>query len=393
MRLVGLPFKLFKRHKSKNFATILAIALSMLMIIVVNVAINTYNYNVSRFFEPLKKYNVIVEKKSDFVQFIPINSYINQSEVIGYCQSLGVQASSAIFEFLEDENNPVMPNILTGLNPAIIPSFFDIATIDHGRWPAGDAREVVVGIGFRGWNDTIDIGENITINGQNLTLIGIHHFDNVIFDGMAIVPLTVAQNISGMDGICNMVLSTKGQVPNEAQLKSNIENQFPTLKFLQEGELDVISREFIQITGSWNVVFIVLVLIVSFAFTSSAFLLDYQAIKRQFAFLKIQGTPRSTIFGIVLGENIMILVLGILLGLLLAIFIYPALISSTTALQGLDINILTAYSNAMAHDFPWVMGAAGPNSAWIFGIGIFQNTAPYMLALKGELKDTRVFNE
>jgi len=79
-----------------------------------------------------------------------------------------------------------------------------------------------------------------------------------------------------------------------------------------------------------------------------------------------------------LGRGLVRGAIGILLGIILTIFVYPLIIVSGISLQGIEIDPLVSYFNSVRNAFPFVISTAIPNFLWIFSIGLIQNIIPYL---------------
>ncbi|MFX0098737.1 MAG: FtsX-like permease family protein [Candidatus Hodarchaeota archaeon] len=394
MRIIGLPFKSLKRNKNQNVITMIALSLAIVSGICVNMAVNSTNNGIKNYYEPVKQYNIIVEKKASFTQYIPLNSEINQSTLVNLSADLGIPLNPVIFDFLEWGIQAVVPNILAGFPLELFTEFFKDFIPIEGKWPSNGSYEVVIGYAYKKYSDHLpEIGETINISSTIVEVVGRINFRNAILDNFLITTLGVAQDISGLMNKCNAIYIDKSKIDDESQVESLIENNYTGLKFLNGAEIDAISNDITSMFENWNNIFLLLVLFVNVSFSFTIFLINYKKIKREIMLLRSLGTPRHVLFGSKLMENVTITLISLLLGVLLSFFVYPMLLVQADLVQSVPMNAYNDYWHEFIYNIPDILSISLPYLALIASIGLLISSLPYFAVIGENKQKVEIWNE
>src|SRR5271157_4888696 len=142
MRLSSIPFSNIRYNKGHNLITVTAVGLTILTALCLSTFIFNINNTIENYYHPLKNYDIILEKKGNIIQFLPLDSYFNDSIIQNLTEALKTPLYPAYFEFLNETLKSVVPTALIGFPIAFINDI--IAEYDFsGAVPANGKYEII----------------------------------------------------------------------------------------------------------------------------------------------------------------------------------------------------------------------------------------------------------
>ncbi|MEX2727950.1 MAG: FtsX-like permease family protein, partial [Candidatus Sigynarchaeum springense] len=338
------------------------------------------NESIKNYYEPLEGYNMVVEKHGTLVQFVPLDSEINDSIAQTIESDLGLSVHPAAFKFVEETIKSVIPNVLAGFTIELLTDLVSKYQVD-GRAPRPGFREILLGSGIHFLANVPKNGENITLFGINFTVVGKVPFENPILDNFLFTTYDVMQSSLRLNGTCNILYVEKDSLKDEAIIEQEIESSYPQLKFLTSDEVDVLSSDFVSNTSSWNSFLIIFTLFISIAFPFSAFFINHDKISKEVRLLRLIGTPRVHILLYKCQENAILFALGLIIGYVLTIFIFPLFTIFATAMQGINYDAWGLYTHTFDDIQPNVFTGFVTLAIYLLGIGPALLLIPYMTTI------------
>src|SRR5271157_4030092 len=120
MRLLSIPFRNLRYNKSHNLITVTAVGLTILTALCMSTFILGMNQTIENYYHPLKNYDIILEKKGNIIQFLPLNSYFNDSIIENLTGSLNMPFYPTYFKFINGTLQSIIPNALIGFPIAFL---------------------------------------------------------------------------------------------------------------------------------------------------------------------------------------------------------------------------------------------------------------------------------
>jgi putative ABC transport system permease protein len=184
-------------------------------------------------------------------------------------------------------------------------------------------------------NGPIGVGATIQIQGHSLEVIGILKSAPQIFNNAVLLPLDTAQRIFDRPGTVSSVILTAAQVDQLPQIKADISSRYPELTVSTQDDLqqsaqvllDGVAKFFSVITNSIVVVAILIVTIVV--------VMAVMEQRKDIGVLRAVGAGKLGIFGMVVGESLLLSLLGALLALPIAFFLVKWGMSEFKDLSGI----------------------------------------------------------
>jgi hypothetical protein len=322
MRLLKVPLRGLAYHKYQNGITILAAAIAIMTSLCISTIIFQLDQSLSNYYQPLANYNIILERKANIVQFIPLNSDINNNTVQSLTKEINAPLFPACFKFIDQTLKSVVPNTLAGFMPDFTKDLVSKYQL-RGRFPADGKFEILAGQSVQIPPYNAELGVNLTLFNANFTIVGSIIYDNPIMANFFITTYSTFQALFHLNGTCNGIFFSNSPGIDVKNITAHVDSKYPLLTVLTSGEIDQISSSLLNFSMDWNEILPVFELFVTFSFSFSIFLLNTSKLKKEIHLLSSLGTNNYTIFGFKLLENLFIIILGLLVGFVLALLIYP----------------------------------------------------------------------
>nr|MDO8118867.1 ABC transporter permease [Candidatus Sigynarchaeota archaeon] len=361
MRLSKLPFRFIVNNKYKNIVTIIAISIAIFGSFSVMAFLSIFESVSEGYLNVIKRYDMIIEKSGNMVQFIPTDSVVNESVGDDIALSLGIQAFPVTFQFVNGTSSRVIPNIIAGFRFDFMVRFFSEYHLAEGRLPRDNTTEIAIGNAFiPKQGKHVSIGEKFTINGEIFTVVGKYEFDNAILDNFIIMPIDPAKNISSLNDTCNILFIEHTSLVNITVLNQFIMNNYPNLKIIDGSNVDQISASYGFQTRSWNSLISFLAPFIGISFSFTIFALNFSEIKKEMRVFHAIGTPQHVYLIGRAVEAACILVLGTLIGAILTHFLYPVFVIAALQMNG-DAVSFSTYVNSFLRYIP-IISSIGINT-------------------------------
>ncbi len=354
VKISKLPFIFLMKNKYKNMITIIAIAVAVFGSFSVMTFLSIFQTASEGYLNVIKRYDMIIEKSGNMVQFIPTDSVINETVAEEIHQSLDIPAFPAIFQFVNGTSNRVIPNIIAGFTQGFMSMFFSDHAITEGRLPKENANEIAIGEAFLPKDaGNVSLGENFTINNNSFTVVGKYVFKNPVLDNFIIMSFATAKELSSFNNTCNIIFMEHASITDVCILRQFIEVHHSNLKLIIGSNADQISFSYGFQTSSWNALISFIAPFISISFSFTIFTLNYREIRKELWIFSSIGTPRYVYFISRSLETACILATGSVIGAVITHFVYPVFVLAALQMQG-EIISFTAYVETFLRFIPLI---------------------------------------
>lgn len=186
-----------------------------------------------------------------------------------------------------------------------------------GDWPSTypDKKEAVVGPSLADQLDLV-VGSKLKVRDMNLTVTGILDTRSALLSRSIILPLELAQHLYyGHTLWVNMIVAELEEGEQENIVANRIEEEISGLEALTANERNQIVEPLLGDIETWNLGLSTALYLLSMILVTMVAMINVSERIRDFATLNAIGTPRISIFRIVLTETSLIGVIGGLVGI------------------------------------------------------------------------------
>ena len=325
MKLLTLCIRNLFRRKMRTSLCIAGVALAATFVVAVGAT-------TARYVTVIREMNVlfsgqimVVSKSAVVIQAIPITRGSFQKRLAEEIKTEieGVEKAVPVLFITSinlDQLQLIPPNFTLGIPVEEWRFMLGPTPLKNGvgHFPTNESSsEVVVGPSLAdqyGWA----VGDNVTVNGYNVTVAGILDTKLAILSRCIVMPLKLAQTIYAYPNSVNMITVKPVQGYPIANLTEAIEKEYSYLKALTEEERNDIIQPVLDQVGLWSFGIQTVVFAISLILVMTVTLMSVSERRRDFATLDAMGAPISYVFRIVLVETALIGaiagVLGIALG-------------------------------------------------------------------------------
>jgi len=196
--IINMALQNISRRALRNTLTVTGLAIFVLIFILVSSVTLTMQTSISSSLSNLGGEIMIWDKHAllPYLSSIPEN-YTNTIEKITYVKNVSPQITGISTVDSQDFR------LTIGLNPSDIPLLYTY-TMAEGVMINNNESKAVIGYLFADFLKK-NVGDNVTINGQTLPVVGIYKTDTWL-DNVVIVPFVVAQRIFGLEGRISIIM-------------------------------------------------------------------------------------------------------------------------------------------------------------------------------------------
>jgi putative ABC transport system permease protein len=155
------------------------------------------------------------------------------------------------------------------------------------------------------------VGQEVTINGQKLRVIGVlkpSAMGNL--DRSAVVPLPTAQRIFGKEGTVSAVLLTAGDVNRVEAIATALRQDYPVLEVNTQDDLLAEARKVLQFPLFYMSMMSLTAFIVAVAVIMNTMVMAVMERTREIGTLRAIGASRRLILGTILAEILLLSLIG-----------------------------------------------------------------------------------
>lgn len=323
--MFDVAFKNLWARKTRSVLCILAVVVSVFL----NgstAAMNNWMYETMT--SELARYMGKIYVQQGGSSYPPIDSSIGQetAEAILARTDLGLNAAeSAPLVFIRTERAmmPFMPanemvlGVPAGKERALLGNVE--AAEGANRFDASEQGNVAILGKVMAESSGASVGQDITINGQNVRVVGIlkkSSMDSVNIS--AVVPLEAAQRIFAKEGTVSAVLLTPDDVNRTTEVAAVLRRDYPALEVATQDDMLAEAEEVLQMPMFYMGTMSLTAFIVAVAVIMSTMVMAVMERTREIGTLRALGASRRLILGTILAEILMLSLLGGIPGTLLS---------------------------------------------------------------------------
>jgi putative ABC transport system permease protein len=184
-----------------------------------------------------------------------------------------------------------------------------------GGSPRANARDEMM-LGWRAAKDFgVSVGDRFKVEERTFRVVGIFSTNNPIGDAGGMFPITELQNWHTLPGVYTLGFVRVQPGANVEAIRKAIERANPRLATIRsESDFGRVDRNLVLITAA-NVGGSILALFIGATGVMNTSLLSFYERIREFGLLRATGWTRRRVFGLVLGEALLVSVVGAGLGI------------------------------------------------------------------------------
>ncbi len=289
----------------------------------------------TRYMTVIKEMNVlfhgqlmVVDKDAIVIQAIPITRSMLPESLASEIEKKSTEVEKAVpvlfimpFTYAGSSLIPVPENFTVGIplehwSTAIGPI---VLRSGEGRLPENDSsNEAVIG-GSLADQYGLNVGGTLTLQGYNVTVVGVLDTRLAVLNRCILVSLKLAQKIYGYQGSVNIITVKPAVGYSQKDLATILNERLKTYSvnaLTEEDRNDIIQPVLAQIE-TWNIGIQTIVFAMSLILVMTVTLMSVSERRRDFATLDAIGAPLSYVFRTVLLETALVGVLGGALGIAL----------------------------------------------------------------------------
>jgi len=331
MRLIAMCFRNFKRRRLRTILCLSGVALAVTFLVGVGAAIlriMTIIWEMNMLFE---NEIVVVSRDVLVIQGFPIGGMIPQTVVNELGGIEGVKEVIPMIFNLDlgtKEVSRIFPaNITIGLPLEKIPLIFPFISI-KGSLPR-DQNQVLIGESIADQYD-LSVGDVVFFKGKSLTVSGIVCGPSMILSRSIIMSLQLSQEIYRYDMQVSMIVVEPKAAANVEIVACEIENKVNFIMALTENERNELTRPILEELNFWNYGLKLSLSSISALLVAVVQVMNVSESRRDIATLIAIGASKMAILKTVMGEVMLIGLLGGFLGLIFGGVVAVSLASSYT---------------------------------------------------------------
>jgi putative ABC transport system permease protein len=337
--MLDIAFKNMWHRKVRTGLTVVAIAVCIMLFLVLSTAVGSMD---EMFAESKDRFNGQMYVKTRATQagaapeFPPVSSSMTMEQAGQLMGVSGIDASRSAPLLLVPQapslfqSGPPMV-IATGIPEGKEKAVYGDTAFAAGRGSLQGKDEAILGAYAAGTYYRVGVGDRITIQNRNLTVVGITSATgSIIVDGMVLVPLSTAQEIFNRPGITTVLIAAQSGDKVDA-LAASIRGQFADLEVMTQQDMTDTLGEMASMTHTFMGMINLTMLIVAGVVTLMVMFMSVAERTKEFGMLRAIGASRSRILALVLEESVILCLAGSALGLLLSFLLMQVMFGAAFA--------------------------------------------------------------
>ncbi len=373
MKLRSYIINNLTKKKGRTILMIVGIVLACNGMIVINLMTEKYSRISSAFFTPFSDYDQIIERGSDYIQFLPISSSIDQNKQTDIEEIFDINTIPCLLVSNNKDIASFKASYSMGLNIADMPSLLNKMQLGSGSWPK-NSNQIMVGDFWA--NDG-----NLTLYNEVFQVSGSMAPTFSFLDYMIYIDLGELQDLTGLPNRLSVIFISN-EIEEQTDLIEEFESEFLQLDLLTVKEMDDIKGGLSSYINNISLALSSFSTISSLIFIFSIETINVYSKKNDFDLFVILGTPKKKILGLLLSESIFLISIGLVLGLPLSIFSFSLI--WTKIMQSLS---KSTFSTIFAQEVRFLMNTLPlkvflSTSTIIILFGLAFTIIPALIALK-----------
>ncbi len=332
--LWDLAWKNIWRRKLRSLLTILGVASTVQLYLMVHGVMNTYTGEIEGQVGAFAGRIIVqqqVESGGGNPDLTSSASSLTGATAGALLSVEGIDRESSSAVIFIPIARAVMPYIppavvAVGIEPGHESAYLGGLKASSGRLSLENADEAILGKGAveyyqkESGGTIVAIGSKISVGGRMLTVVGVLGDAPQMFANAVILPLPTAQTLFDRAGTVSSVILTAKHTGDVASIKSAILGQFKGVTVsTQDDMLRSASKILAAMSGFMGVIEIS-IMIVAVVVVTIVVVVSVMEARREIGTLRAVGARRWRIFGMVAGQSIVLSLLGAMIALPIALF-------------------------------------------------------------------------
>lgn len=311
MTFIGLILRNIRARPLRSALTALAVAIGVMAVVALGVLTDSLNHTATQVLEMGTADFTISQKNTDDI----INSAISHTDITKIAQVPGVRAAVGALLSTDayDEQHPLI--IEVGLAPED-QTPFGVNLLEGRSYSADASDEIMLGYAFASSVDK-KVGDQITIDDHTYKVTGLYS-TNVSFGNSTVMfPLAYLQGLNRLDGQVSLGFVQVARGARIAKVRAAIDDEFPQLATIQNATDFGRADRNLMLIGAANTGGSILAALIAITGVLNTSLLSFFERIREFGIYRSIGWSRRRVIALVIGEAVVVSVVGAALGVAL----------------------------------------------------------------------------
>ena len=222
--------------------------------------------------------------------------------------------------------------IAVGILPGHEKAYYGDARIDSASSSLhlGD-NDVILGAYAAGTHYKANVGDQITVQNRNMTVIGIAQpTGSILVDGMVLLPLSTAQEIFNRPGVSTVLLAAPSEDKVDS-LATSVRTQFPELEVMTQKDVADTLNSMASMTHTFMGMINLTMLGVAGGVTLMVMFMSVSERTKEFGMLRAIGASRLKILSMVMEESVIVCLIGSMIGILISFVVMKLMFGAAFA--------------------------------------------------------------
>ena len=333
--LLDIAVKTLWRRKMRSLLTILGVAVAIQLYLMMNGIMSYYDKDIQRQVSAFAG-KVFIQRPMDTIDagedFPSMNSSIGMETASSILSLDGIDrntSSSVLFIALASASDPSMPPALlaVGIEPGHEKAFLGGIEIEAGSMDLSGSNDVILGenaahhYGTPGSEseEPLEPGDSVSIHGKDFNVAGVLKTASNLYSGAVIMPLATAQDLFNYPDTVSAVVLTATRLENVDSIKEAVQEKFPKLKAFNQEDIEenanniiAMQRTYLKIVNRSVILATVMVIMI-------VVMITVMEQRKEIGTLRAIGARKGQIFSMVVGQSVLLSVLGGVLALPISI--------------------------------------------------------------------------
>ncbi|MCJ7776719.1 MAG: ABC transporter permease [Sedimentisphaerales bacterium] len=353
--LLDLAIKTLWRRKLRSALTILGVVIAVQLYLMMNGIMSYYDQDIQRQVSAFAG-KVFIQQPMGAIDagedFPSMNSSIGMKTASSMLSLDGVDrntSSSVLFVTLKPASAPNMPPALlvVGIEPGHEKAFLGGIEIEAGSIDLSGPNDVILGenaaqhYGSLIGEKPLGPGDSVSIQGKSFNVVGVLKTASNLYSGAVIMPLATAQDLFNYPDTVSAVILTATRLEKVESIKAAVQEKFPKLKsFNQEdiaenaNNMIAMQRKFFTMINNSVILATVMVIMI-------VVMVTVMEQRKEIGTLRAIGARRGRIFSMVVGQSVLLSVIGGVLALPISIITSNGMGLALSAAETLTVWLTT----------------------------------------------------
>ena len=272
----------------------------------------------------------------------------------------GITRVTPIMLYARSGFSPGSSFLFQGLPPGtgVGDIYFDYEVVRGRGLSRGDRRAWVAVVGEQvAARNSVGVGDTLRLNPENsFQIVGVARSGGGLVDNAVLVPLASLQGAIGIRNRVSFFALDLAEPARAAEVAETLSEAYPQLGFQTRGEVLRVLERGIRVSDVIRLGISAISLIVGAIAVANTVLMSVFERTREFGVIRAVGAKPRFLFGLVLGESVLLSLIGAAFGVIIGRFGIAAVNRIADNLIGLEVAALTLRLGLFAVAVAFVMG-------------------------------------